>query len=89
MDPAREAGVVNVDVSEGTSEADRRIAARQSAGAGPRREAGPTRSARNSSQVRRPIARSGAWLAPARIAAAALPGAGTRTISRRLPAARR
>jgi hypothetical protein len=40
------------------------------------------RSARNSSQVRRPTARSGVRLAPPRNARAALPGSGTGTISR-------
>ena len=49
----------------------------------------PTRSARKSSQVRRPTARSGARLAPSRSARAALPGSRTGTSSRRLPCARR
>ena len=49
----------------------------------------PTCSARRSSQVRRPTARSGARLAPPRTAAAALPPVGTGTISRCLPLARR
>ena len=48
-----------------------------------------TRSARNSSHVRRPTARSGARFAPERNARAALPGSRTRTIGRRLRAARR
>jgi hypothetical protein len=48
-----------------------------------------TRAARNSSQVRRPTARSGARFAPARNARAALPGSHTGTIGRRLPRARR
>jgi hypothetical protein len=43
----------------------------------------PTRSARNSSQVRRPIARSGATLTPARTARAARPGSLTGRIGRR------
>src|SRR4030095_14380226 len=41
-----------------------------------------TRSARNSSQVRQPTARSGARLAPARNARAALPGSQTGMIGR-------
>ena len=48
-----------------------------------------SRSARNSSQVRRPTARPGDRLAPARNARAALPGSRTGTISRCLRRARR
>ncbi len=50
---------------------------------------GATRSARNSSQVRPPAARSGARFAPARTARAAPPGRRIWTIGRCLPLARR
>jgi hypothetical protein len=67
--------------------------ARGSNAVGPRdyraRDGSPTRSARNSAQVRRPTARPGARLAPARTARAALPGSQTGTSGRRLPRARR
>jgi hypothetical protein len=48
-----------------------------------------TQSARKSSQVRWPTARSGARFAPSRNARAAFPGRGTGRIRRRLPLARR
>ena len=49
----------------------------------------PTRAARKSSQVRRPIAPSGARFAPARRARAAPPGSQSGRIRRRIPWARR
>jgi hypothetical protein len=66
-----------------------RVVPRLRAGKSPGERYGPTRAARNSSQVRRPTARPGARFAPTRTALAALPGSRTGTIGRRFPAARR